>query len=216
MDLRKISCPKDLVCPALLPSASPTWVRWFSLQYPPCFRHGELILRVDSQSPFWVHVHVSTVKQIFQLRVHMYQARSLFAADSTGLSDPFARVFFSTQSQVTEVRKKKRFLGNLSQYFIPPTIIVLGILQQYYARYEWELIASSTRLLPGAGWDSVPDLGPAAGLWERGAVWRGHWTERRPPHHCHWALWSRHSGEGGFYMEARLFPLVLTWVNMLL
>ena len=48
-------------------------------------------------------LHVSTVKQIFQLRVHMYQARSLFAADSTGLSDPFARVFFSTQSQVTEV-----------------------------------------------------------------------------------------------------------------
>uniref|UniRef100_A0A8D3AQX6 Otoferlin n=1 Tax=Scophthalmus maximus TaxID=52904 RepID=A0A8D3AQX6_SCOMX len=43
------------------------------------------------------------LKQIFQLRVHMYQARSLFAADSTGLSDPFARVFFSTQSQVTEV-----------------------------------------------------------------------------------------------------------------
>ncbi|XP_072313080.1 otoferlin-like, partial [Eucyclogobius newberryi] len=43
------------------------------------------------------------MKQMFQLRVHMYQARSLFAADSTGLSDPFARVFFSTQSQVTEV-----------------------------------------------------------------------------------------------------------------
>uniref|UniRef100_A0A673K5P8 Otoferlin-like n=1 Tax=Sinocyclocheilus rhinocerous TaxID=307959 RepID=A0A673K5P8_9TELE len=44
-----------------------------------------------------------TMKQIFQLRVHMYQARSLFAADSTGLSDPFARVFFSTHSQVTEI-----------------------------------------------------------------------------------------------------------------
>ncbi|KTF86144.1 hypothetical protein cypCar_00025393, partial [Cyprinus carpio] len=44
-----------------------------------------------------------TMKQIFQLRVHIYQARSLFAADSTGLSDPFARVFFSTHSQVTEV-----------------------------------------------------------------------------------------------------------------
>eukprot|EP00062_Callorhinchus_milii_P015036 gi/632964862/ref/XP_007898605.1/ PREDICTED: otoferlin isoform X2 [Callorhinchus milii] len=42
-------------------------------------------------------------KQIFQLRVHMYQARSLFAADSSGLSDPFGRVFFSTQSQCTEV-----------------------------------------------------------------------------------------------------------------
>uniref|UniRef100_A0A8C7S7F8 Otoferlin a n=1 Tax=Oncorhynchus mykiss TaxID=8022 RepID=A0A8C7S7F8_ONCMY len=41
--------------------------------------------------------------QVFQLRAHMYQARSLFAADSSGLSDPFARVFFSTHSQVTEV-----------------------------------------------------------------------------------------------------------------
>uniref|UniRef100_A0AAY4BDG2 Otoferlin n=1 Tax=Denticeps clupeoides TaxID=299321 RepID=A0AAY4BDG2_9TELE len=42
------------------------------------------------------------MKQVFQLRAHMYQARSLFAADSSGLSDPFARVFFSTHSQVTE------------------------------------------------------------------------------------------------------------------
>ncbi|NXG38763.1 OTOF protein, partial [Dromaius novaehollandiae] len=42
-------------------------------------------------------------KQVFQLRAHMYQARSLFAADSSGLSDPFARVFFITQSQCTEV-----------------------------------------------------------------------------------------------------------------
>ncbi|XP_066468086.1 otoferlin isoform X1 [Tiliqua scincoides] len=44
-----------------------------------------------------------TKKQVFQLRVHMYQARSLFAADSSGLSDPFARVFFISQSQCTEV-----------------------------------------------------------------------------------------------------------------
>uniref|UniRef100_A0A8C6V4Z2 Otoferlin n=1 Tax=Naja naja TaxID=35670 RepID=A0A8C6V4Z2_NAJNA len=44
-----------------------------------------------------------TKKQVFQLRAHMYQARSLFAADSSGLSDPFARVFFITQSQCTEV-----------------------------------------------------------------------------------------------------------------
>ncbi|XP_052391066.1 otoferlin-like isoform X5 [Carassius gibelio] len=46
---------------------------------------------------------VYNMKQVFQLRAHMYQARSLFAADSSGLSDPFARVFFSTHSQVTEV-----------------------------------------------------------------------------------------------------------------
>uniref|UniRef100_A0A673YZF8 Otoferlin n=1 Tax=Salmo trutta TaxID=8032 RepID=A0A673YZF8_SALTR len=45
-------------------------------------------------------------KSVFQLRAHMYQARSLFAADSSGLSDPFARVFFSTHSQVTEVRER--------------------------------------------------------------------------------------------------------------
>ncbi|XP_065538064.1 otoferlin isoform X16 [Lathamus discolor] len=44
-----------------------------------------------------------TKKQVFQLRAHMYQARSLFAADSSGLSDPFARVFFISQSQCTEV-----------------------------------------------------------------------------------------------------------------
>ncbi|XP_030054512.1 otoferlin isoform X1 [Microcaecilia unicolor] len=46
---------------------------------------------------------IYTMKQVFQLRAHMYQARSLFAADSSGLSDPFARVFFITQSQCTEV-----------------------------------------------------------------------------------------------------------------
>nr|XP_005990971.1 PREDICTED: otoferlin [Latimeria chalumnae] len=46
---------------------------------------------------------VYNMKQVFQLRVHMYQARSLFAADSSGLSDPFARVFFTTQSQCTEI-----------------------------------------------------------------------------------------------------------------
>lgn len=48
-----------------------------------------------------------TEKQVFQLRAHMYQARSLFAADSSGLSDPFARVFFINQSQCTEVRDQE-------------------------------------------------------------------------------------------------------------
>uniref|UniRef100_A0A8C4HU18 C2 domain-containing protein n=1 Tax=Dicentrarchus labrax TaxID=13489 RepID=A0A8C4HU18_DICLA len=61
--------------------------------------HISVIGLIDS----CMSVFLSTVKQIFQLRVHMYQARSLFAADSTGLSDPFARVFYSTQSQVTEI-----------------------------------------------------------------------------------------------------------------
>ncbi|XP_077477285.1 otoferlin b [Stigmatopora argus] len=61
-------------------------------------------LSAEGASPFSPPVSLTyTMKQIFQLRVHMYQARGLFAGDSTGLSDPFARVFFSTQSQVTEV-----------------------------------------------------------------------------------------------------------------
>lgn len=49
----------------------------------------------------------------------MYQARSLFAADSTGLSDPFARVFFSTQSQVTEVSTPKFDFTFFYQHFLP-------------------------------------------------------------------------------------------------
>ncbi|KAK0146183.1 Fer-1-like protein 4 [Merluccius polli] len=39
----------------------------------------------------------------FQLRCHLYQGRGLKAADDNGLSDPFAKVVFSTQCQVTRV-----------------------------------------------------------------------------------------------------------------
>ncbi|XP_068709292.1 myoferlin-like isoform X2 [Montipora foliosa] len=38
----------------------------------------------------------------FQLRAYIYQARDLLAADADGFSDPYARVVFGTQSQVTE------------------------------------------------------------------------------------------------------------------
>ncbi|KAG8133932.1 hypothetical protein E2320_011861 [Naja naja] len=37
-------------------------------------------------------------KNIFQLRAHMYQARGLIAADSSGLSDPFAKIIQQTLS----------------------------------------------------------------------------------------------------------------------
>ena len=43
-------------------------------------------------------------RQSFQLRAHMYQARSLIGSDDSGLSDPFARVVFGDQSQCTQVR----------------------------------------------------------------------------------------------------------------
>nr|XP_013005415.1 fer-1-like protein 6 isoform X2 [Cavia porcellus] len=42
-------------------------------------------------------------RHIFQLRAHMYQARGLIAADSNGLSDPFAKVTFLSQCQTTKI-----------------------------------------------------------------------------------------------------------------
>ncbi|XP_045716944.1 fer-1-like protein 6 isoform X2 [Phyllostomus hastatus] len=42
-------------------------------------------------------------RHIFQLRAHMYQARGLIAADSNGLSDPFAKVTFLSHCQTTKV-----------------------------------------------------------------------------------------------------------------
>uniref|UniRef100_A0A8D0DJR1 C2 domain-containing protein n=1 Tax=Salvator merianae TaxID=96440 RepID=A0A8D0DJR1_SALMN len=39
----------------------------------------------------------------FQLRAHLYQARGILPADENGLSDPFAKVVFSTQCQTTSV-----------------------------------------------------------------------------------------------------------------
>ena len=41
--------------------------------------------------------------QTFQLRAHMYQARSLIGSDASGLSDPFARVIAGEYVKVTQV-----------------------------------------------------------------------------------------------------------------
>ncbi|XP_061563483.1 otoferlin isoform X3 [Cololabis saira] len=87
---------------------------------------------------------VYNMKQVFQLRAHMYQARSLFAADSSGLSDPFARVFFSTHSQVTEVLSETlcptwdqllvfddvELFGEASELREDPPIIVVELYDQ--------------------------------------------------------------------------------------
>ncbi|CRK93099.1 CLUMA_CG006578, isoform A [Clunio marinus] len=42
-------------------------------------------------------------KHTFQLRAHIYQARSLIGSDASGLSDPYATVFISEFSKTTQV-----------------------------------------------------------------------------------------------------------------
>ncbi|XP_053322427.1 fer-1-like protein 6 [Spea bombifrons] len=46
---------------------------------------------------------VYKTQHTFQLRAHMYQARGLIAADSSGLSDPFAKVTFVSHCQTTKI-----------------------------------------------------------------------------------------------------------------
>lgn len=50
-------------------------------------------------------------------------------------------------------------------------------------------------LYSGSGWDTVPNMGPAAGLWKRGVVWWSQRAQRWPSYHCYWNLWSRYSGK---------------------
>ncbi|CAN8025240.1 unnamed protein product [Ixodes persulcatus] len=60
---------------------------------------------IDKGPPSQLHYtgKYNTELFLFQLRAHMYQARSLIGSDSSGLSDPFARVVFGDQSQTTMV-----------------------------------------------------------------------------------------------------------------
>lgn len=46
---------------------------------------------------------ISITPQTFQLRAHIYQARSLIGSDASGLSDPYATVFVTEFSKTTQV-----------------------------------------------------------------------------------------------------------------
>ena len=61
--------------------------------------------------------------QFFQVRAHMYQARSLIGSDASGLSDPFARVIIGEYCKTTQVL----FL-NLNFFFIFQTFIFCYLL----------------------------------------------------------------------------------------
>ncbi|XP_060786149.1 fer-1-like protein 6 isoform X2 [Neoarius graeffei] len=80
----------------------------------------------------------------FQLRAHMYQARGLIAADNTGLSDPFARVSFLSNTQCTAVIDQTltptwnqmlminevSLYGDLSEIVQEPPLIVIEVYDE--------------------------------------------------------------------------------------
>ncbi|KAG2467304.1 FR1L6 protein, partial [Polypterus senegalus] len=57
----------------------------------------------EHQAPSIPDMLIYKGEKLFQLRAHMYQARGLIAADNSGLSDPFAKVTFASQSQTTVI-----------------------------------------------------------------------------------------------------------------
>uniref|UniRef100_A0A665XBH9 Fer-1 like family member 4 n=1 Tax=Echeneis naucrates TaxID=173247 RepID=A0A665XBH9_ECHNA len=63
----------------------------------------EEFLKPSSPGQVDLDFALSADSRYFQLRCHLYQGRGLRAADANGLSDPFAKVLFSTQCQVTRV-----------------------------------------------------------------------------------------------------------------
>ena len=66
---------------------------------------------------------------MFQLRAHMYQARSLIGSDASGLSDPFARVIFGDQSQCTQVIDET-LSPTWDEMLIFNEVIMFGIMEE--------------------------------------------------------------------------------------
>lgn len=168
MDLKKTGCPKDLAFHSHHPSASVTWVG-------PCSSKIEFRSCTETQILF-----------ILWFYVLQWNRSSSCVSTCTKLaacSLPTAQVCLIL-SRESSSRHRVR-----SQRSVPRNLIWL-FLVSIFSIYMKRVVS-----LSGAAGDAVSDLGPAAGFWERGAVWRGLRTERWPSNYCHWTLWSRHSGE---------------------
>nr|XP_020466842.1 fer-1-like protein 4 [Monopterus albus] len=63
-------------------------------------KQQRLVSKERVKLPLSVTCHDS---RYFQLRCHMYQGRGMIAADDDGLSDPYAKVVFTTHCQVTRI-----------------------------------------------------------------------------------------------------------------
>lgn len=85
-----------------------------------------------------------TDSESFQVRCHMYQARSLIGSDASGLSDPFARVAFGDQSVCTQVIEETlsptwdemmiinevTVYGQVDEIVINPPLIIIEVFDQ--------------------------------------------------------------------------------------
>ncbi|XP_077434597.1 fer-1-like protein 4 isoform X2 [Vanacampus margaritifer] len=107
----------------------------------------------------------------FQLRCHLYQARGLLPADDNGLSDPFAKVLFATQCQVTKVSPDtlspawcecllfERVLleGTMEDLAHDPPLVIIHIL-------DYDAVGGAKLL--GRAY-AVPELKPAQTLYRK-------------------------------------------------
>jgi hypothetical protein len=78
---------------------------------------------------YFNRIHLISEKQSFQLRAHMYQARSLIGSDASGLSDPFARIAFGDQSVCTQVIEET-LSPTWDEMLIINEIVMYGLMQE--------------------------------------------------------------------------------------
>ncbi|XP_056017603.1 otoferlin-like isoform X2 [Ostrea edulis] len=104
-------------------------------------RMVQIANKPHSVPPEFIHYSDS---ESFQVRCHMYQARSLIGSDASGLSDPFARVAFGDQSVCTQVIEETlsptwdemmiinevTVYGQVDEIVINPPLIIIEVFDQ--------------------------------------------------------------------------------------
>ncbi|XP_054671492.1 fer-1-like protein 6 isoform X5 [Grus americana] len=98
---------------------------------------------------------------LFQLRAHMYQARGLIAADSTGLSDPFAKVTFTSHCQTTKIISQT-LSPTWNQMLLFNRIVLHGNREEI-AQFPPEIVIElydDDAVIPESDPDRLPPLDP--------------------------------------------------------
>ncbi len=77
--------------------------------------------------------------QFFQVRAHMYQARSLIGSDASGLSDPFARVIIGEYCKTTQVCRNAFFASfHSAKWEVPLKIFGSTYYKTWRIFYVWK------------------------------------------------------------------------------